>query len=42
MTKFDPIIDNLPKLSNHKKYSNSTKMLIYVLEGVSDLTGTFN
>ena len=42
ITKLDPIIDDLPKLSNDKKYSNSTKMLIYVLEGVSDLTDTYN
>ena len=42
ITKLDPIIDDLPKLSNDKKYSNSTKMLIYVLEGVSNLTDTYN
>ena len=42
ITKLDPIIDDLPKLSNDKKYSNSTKMLIYVLEGASNLTDTYN
>ena len=30
ITKLDPIIDDLPTLSNDKKYSNNTKMLIYV------------
>ena len=42
MTKLDPIIDDLPKLSNDKNYSNSAKTLIYVLEGVSNLIDTYN
>ena len=39
ITKRDPIIDDLPT-SNDKKYSNSTKMLIYVFEGFSNLIDT--
>ena len=42
ITKLDTIIDNLPILSNDKICSNSTKVLIYVLEGVSNLIDTYN
>ena len=41
ITKRDPIIDDLPT-SNDKKYSNSTKMLIYVFEGFSILIDTYD
>ena len=42
ITKFDPLIGDLSTISNDKNYSNSTKLLLYVLEGVSNLTGTYN
>ena len=42
ITKLDPLIGDLSTISNDKNYSNSTKLLFYVLEGVSDLTGTYN
>ena len=42
ITKLDPIIGDLPTISNDKNYSNSTKLLLYVLEGVSKLTDTYN
>ena len=42
ITKLDTIIDNLPILSNDKICSKSTKVLIYVLEGVSNLIYTYN
>ena len=42
ITKLDPIIGDLPTISNDKNYSNSTKLLLYVLEGVSNLTDTYN
>ena len=35
ITKLDPTTDDLPTLSNDRKNSNSTKILIYVFEGVS-------
>ena len=41
ITKHDPIIDDLPT-SNDKNYSNSTKMLIYVFEGFSNLIDTYD
>ena len=41
ITKRDSIIDDLPT-SNDKKYSNSTKMLIYVFEGFSNLIDTYD
>ena len=40
ITKLDPIIDDLPTSSNDKKYSNNTKMLIHVSEGVSNSIDT--
>ena len=42
ITKLDPIIDDLPILSKDKEYSNSTKMLIYVFEGVSNIIDTYD
>ena len=41
ITKLDPIIDYLPTLSNHKNYSNRTKMWIFIFEGVSNVIDTY-
>ena len=41
ITKLDPIIDDLPTSSNDRKYSNSTKIVIYVFEGVSNSIDTY-